>query len=109
MPSLNRESIIVPVRTSKAADEDSPLPLITSEETKALNPESGVPISEKAEAIPLIRPADVPFSVSTGERESSGILIGSYPSELTRIKFSLLAETIAIASALTAAASTHPC
>ena len=100
--------MIVPISTSKAAEDESPLPIGISDEANMSSPLIFTPPSENPAAIPRIRAAVVPFSSSWMARSSVLTMHCGHCSEENLIIPLSLGAATAIISIFTAAARTHP-
>ena len=79
--SKNRPLMIFPISTSKAAEEESPLPAGISEVIFASNPPKTFPLSIKQFIIPLTKAAEVSASSALGSQSPISISKLSKPSD----------------------------
>ena len=97
---------MTPISTSKAAEEDNPEPVSTSEVMHASKPPILYPMEAILAYIPLTRAEDVFISSDLGESSSVSICSISKPSDLIRMILLSFGQQHAIMSRFTAAAIT---
>ena len=105
---LYSASKMAQISTSKAAEDESPLPESTLEVAVPSKPRTMQPISCMRAAMPRMMEAGVPCSSFTGERLFKSTRMGAKPSLCRVICKSSRGDTAATVSRLTAAASTRP-
>ena len=109
LSSLKKHEIMVPIMSSKAAEDESPEPPSTSEVVTASNPPARNPLSRKPRTIPAIRAAEVPNFEESGPVYSEMSTVSSgKPLLLTLIRLPREGAATAMMSMLTAAARIFP-
>ena len=100
--------MIFPMSTSKAAEEESPLPAGISEEISASKPPKTLPLSMKEPQTPRISAMGLPDSSGRGSKSPSSSSKEPKPSEFMRIRSVSVRLAAAVIPRLTPAPRTQP-